>query len=404
MGYENFGEIVPGVTLMKSPRSKYLIARIYKRDVQKTVNRSTGCLSVEDAKNWVLQNLGTLFQEEVVSRGGGNTSIQRHLVKHVEWQRRRFKAGFIAESTYEGYAKSGRHFMKWFAIHGYKKLADIQRNSLVDYGLDRINNDGMSPNTAQFEIVFLRAWWKWLQDEEILSRPLRVNAVQKAVENRTGGEPFAGDDLKLIYKTIDEWIESDTKKQNFGNKSVPTYNKKLFRLWVQLLDECGARQHEIHSRTQKDVKVLKTNTRRERYICQISIPQSAKRGARQSVFRGDSLLQIKALQKQMCPKTNDGDYLFRHHQTNTLIDISTFTRYWRIILDKAGLDYKIHTLRSHRITQLILGGTQAQLVGRNLGLSLKQIEKTYLRYSPAGHFDQLVQKELPEDRELSRLM
>ena len=30
----NFGVIVPGVTLMRTVRSKYLIARIYKKDIQ----------------------------------------------------------------------------------------------------------------------------------------------------------------------------------------------------------------------------------------------------------------------------------------------------------------------------------------------------------------------------------
>ena len=52
MGYENYGEILPGVTLMRTARSKYLIARIYRRDIQQTLNRSTGCLTEEDARNW----------------------------------------------------------------------------------------------------------------------------------------------------------------------------------------------------------------------------------------------------------------------------------------------------------------------------------------------------------------
>ena len=71
MGYENYGEILPGVTLMRTARSKYLIARIYRRDIQQTLNRSTGCLTEEDARNWVLTNLPTLFQEKVTPRGVG---------------------------------------------------------------------------------------------------------------------------------------------------------------------------------------------------------------------------------------------------------------------------------------------------------------------------------------------
>ena len=113
---------------------------------------------------------------------------------------------------------------------------------------------------------------------------------------------------------------------------------------------------------------------------------------------------IKELQKRMCPSSTQEDYLFRNHQTNTLIDRSTFARYWNLILDRAKMEYPLHTLRSHRITQLIMGRTQAQLVARNLGLSMKQIEKTYLRLTTAGHYDELVQNDIPEDKELERLM
>lgn len=404
MGYENFGEIVPGVTLIRTARSKYLIARIYKKDLQQTVNRSTGCLTLEDARNWILTNLGQLFPEKTTPRGGGNNSITRLIVRHVEWQSKRHQAGFISESSYQGYAKSGRHFIKWFPLHGFKKLADIKRNSLVDYGLDRINNDEMSPNTAQFEIVFIRAWWKWLQDEEILDRPLRVNGVQKAVENRVGGEPFAKGDLKLIYKTVDQWVKEDSKKLNFGNQHISDYNKKLFRLYIQFLDECGARQHEILTRTWKDVNIGRTDTNRSRIICRIAIPQKAKRGARETVFRGDSLLKIKELQRRMCPSSTQEDYIFRNHQTNTVIDQSTFARHWGIALDRTKVSYGLHTFRSHRITQLIMGRTQAQLVARNLGLGMKQIEKTYLRFIPSGHYNELVQNDIQEDKELESLM
>ena len=79
----------------------------------------------------MLSNLGSLFSEQAVPRGGGSSSIQRMLARHLEYQRSRMQAGEISESTYEGYAKSGRHFMKWFSNHGFKKLSDIKRGSLL---------------------------------------------------------------------------------------------------------------------------------------------------------------------------------------------------------------------------------------------------------------------------------
>ena len=106
----------------------------------------------------------------------------------------------------------------------------------------------------------------------------------------------------------------------------------------------------------------------------------------------------------MCPSSTQEDYIFRNHQTNTVIDQSTFARHWGIALDRTKVSYGLHTFRSHRITQLIMGRTQAQLVARNLGLGMKQIEKTYLRFIPSGHYNELVQNDIQEDKELESLM
>ena len=170
-----------------------------------------------------------------------------------------------------------------------------------------------------------------------------------------------------------------------------------------MLDESGARQHEILTRTWKDVRVGETNTDQTKIINTVSIPQQTKRGARQMVYRGDSLVQLREFQKQHCDNWQPTDYLFRNQQTNTLIDRSTFSRYWSTIRDKCNLSYPLHTFRSHRITQLILGGVEPQLVGRNLGVSTNQIEKTYLRFVPAGHFEKLIQQDIKRDSELSIL-
>ena len=70
----------------------------------------------------------------------------------------------------------------------------------------------MSPNTFELEIVCLKAWWKCLQDEENFHRPLRDNGVQKEVENRISGQPFASGDLKRIYSTIKDWVKGDISK------------------------------------------------------------------------------------------------------------------------------------------------------------------------------------------------
>ena len=84
MQYEVHEQVVPGITLVKSDRSKNLIARIYKAETQETLNRSTGTDDLKEAKKWVMPNLGTLFSLEATPRGGGNNSIKR-LLSLVMW-------------------------------------------------------------------------------------------------------------------------------------------------------------------------------------------------------------------------------------------------------------------------------------------------------------------------------
>ena len=402
MGYEVLDTPVPGITIVRTTIRKNLCCRIYRKDVQQTVNRSCGTPDLAQARQWVLDNLGDLFATKAAPRGAGNNSIKKHLSQHIEWQRSRMEAGSIAAATFEGYSKSYRHFLKWFPAHGYKRLTDIKRTSLTNYGLDRVNKDGMSASTANFEIVFLKAFWRWLQDEEVLTRPIRINSVQRAVENRIGGEPFAPGDLKKIHSTIKEW--RGESKEHHLNQKVSKFNKELFALFIQLLEESGCRQHELWNRTWRDVRIGETLTNRKRMINTVSIPQKAKRGARQCVFRGEALVKIRELQKKMCPSVSEKDYIFRSHQTNTLIDISTFSRYWGVIKAMSGTEYRLHTFRSHRITQLVLGGVEPQLVARNLGLSVNQIESTYLRFVPAGQWQKLVQRDTERDLELRMVM
>lgn len=401
--YEKIEDVVPGIHLAKFAKSKFIYCRIYNKETQQYLNRSTGKESIPEARAYVMDNLQSLFQIHPAQRGGGSNSITRLLSQHVDYLRQRQEAGEIAEGTFVAYDKAARHFMKWFVTNKFKKLNDIQRSSLLHYGINRVNDDEMSPNTVNLEVVYIRMFWRWLQDEEIINRPLRVNSVQKAVEKRVGSEPFAPGDLKLIYKTTKEWVKEESKS-NFGNRRIESYNKELFLLFLKLLDESGARQHEVWNRSWKEVSIGETLTNRKRIINTVAIPQSAKRGARQTVFRGDSLIEMKRLAQRKCVNFSETDYLFRSEQTNTLMDISTFARYWSMIREKCGLKYKLHTFRSHRITQLIMGGVEAQLVARNLGLSLAQIEKSYLRYAPAGHFNVLVQSEIPADNELRSLM
>ncbi len=385
--------------LFRNPRSRFVYCRVWDKDLQQYSRRSTGKLTVEEAREWTIQNLAELFQLKPSQRGGGTNSIRRHIIDHLEYQRKRLDAQEISEATFICYDKNARHFIRWFADNGYKRLADIKRTSLQEYALNRSTKDGMSANTINGEVTFLRMWWKWLQDNEIIVRPIQVSKLRIGVHHRTSGEAFAKGDLERIYQAIDEFVKD-------SNSQVSEYNRQLFALFIRLLDQSGARQHEVHQLKWKHVAVGQTQTHRERVINHIKVPHSCKRGARVSVFRGLCLLELQGLHEdnELIEGTTPSDYLFRNEQENTPVDRSTFSRYWVAIMKKMNLSYTLHTFRAHRITQLVMSGVETHLVARNLGLSPAQIEKTYLRFAPAAHYEKLVQRDVEPDKELRRLI
>ena len=146
MPYEVLDRPLPGVQITTNLQGGNVLVRIFKKETQSTINRSTGCRDLQEARKWLLDNFQELMGAVQVPRGGGNRSITGLISQYLEDLGNRQKAGEIAESTLKGYCKCRRYFIRWFTIQGLKKLSDIKRSSLRDYRVDRVNGDGMSLN------------------------------------------------------------------------------------------------------------------------------------------------------------------------------------------------------------------------------------------------------------------
>lgn len=389
--------VVPGVDLFTHSRSKFIHCRIWDKQSQKYLRRTTGKLTIEEAKQWTLENLSDLFQIQPTERGGGTNSVRKLLTRYIEYQRTRLEAGEIAKATFTCYEGISSHFMKWLPENGYKKIADIKRASFIDYALTRATMDGYARNTVNNEVMYIRMWWKWLQDSEIVSRPINIPKLKGAISTKVSGEPFAEGHLEAIKVAIDEFVADK-------NTLISDYNRQLFALYIALLEESGARQHEVHNLKWSNVKAKETMTARQRVINTMHVPHNTKRGYRQSVFKGTAFVKISELQKEVIGEIDKDTYVFRCEDENKVVDRSTFSRYWTKIMRRLNMAYTLHTFRAHRITQLILGGTETHMVARNMGLSPAQISKTYLRFTPAEHFENLVQKDIKEKKELKVLI
>ena len=145
-----------GLEIYQVPGRSTWYVRRYDSNVQSYIKRSTGQRTCEEAKAWVPNNLQQVFSAELQQKGGGNYSVTRQLSAHMDYLELRLKAGEISESTLTGYHKCARHWLKWFAGNNIKKVGQLDNDLFKRYGLNRITQDKMSPNTTNFEIIYIR--------------------------------------------------------------------------------------------------------------------------------------------------------------------------------------------------------------------------------------------------------
>ena len=67
-------EILPGIQIYKPSQSRFIFVRVYKKDLQGYIKRSTGKLNEAEAREWVINNLETLYAIKPARAGDADRS------------------------------------------------------------------------------------------------------------------------------------------------------------------------------------------------------------------------------------------------------------------------------------------------------------------------------------------
>ena len=114
--------------------------------------------------------------------------------------------------------------------------------------------------------------------------------------------------------------------------------------------------------------------------------------------------RLRAFITHYSGKPNPGDAIFRSLDSPVAQDQATFRRRWiNEILKPLELDYNLHSARSHRITEMVLAEVPLPLIARNCGLSVKQIENSYLRYAPEAQAGLILREKKEEEHYIQRM-
>ena len=386
-------ELVPGITIYRTHRSPFWYVRVYRDNTH--IKKSLGIADKAEATKQVLNNLAHYFALETKAAQRGET-LTKLVIQFIEFQRQRFEVGEIEESSFKTYERTLRFLLSWLSENGFKYLSQIKRNSLKDFATRRVRDDELMISSANQDVTYLRAFFHWCQDEGKLDLEPNIPKLRDEPDKRLGNPPFDKEDLKAIFNAIDEF-HKDKKT------GADPYIRTGFKYYVRGLVESGMRPHEILAIKWSDIQFKVTNTNRARSINIIRVPERTKRGFRITIFKGDSLLTWREEQRRLVKDIKASDYVFRGEKTDISLDQDSLRRYWIDINKKLGFKYKLYSTRSHKITEMVLNDVPLPLIARNCGLSVKQIEKSYLRYAAEAQAS-IILREKKRDDEYLRLL
>lgn len=398
-------ELVPGITIYRTHRSPYFYVRVYKDNTH--IKKSLGIADKAAATKEVLNNLAHYFSLETDAAQRGET-LSRLMVQFIEFQRERAQIGEITESSFYTYQRTLKFLYHWLSDNGFKYLSQIKRNTLKDFATRRVRDDEIMISSANQDVTHLRSFFHWCQDEGKLSLEPNIPKLRDEPDKRLGNPPFLKEDLIKLYDEIDNLCKEAKKNRGSISKGLNRQSKDPyittgFKYYFASLIESGMRPHEILTIKWADVTFKITRSARERSVNIIRVPMNTKRGFRITIFRGESLLAWRDAQKALVKDIKPSDYVFRGENTDISLDQDSLRRYWIDINKKLGFSYKLYSTRSHKITEMVLNDVPMPLIARNCGLSVKQIEASYLRYCAEAQASLILREKRRDDEYLDLL-
>ena len=391
-GLQDVTQVVPGIDIYKwAPRPTYWYARCYKDERQDYVKKSLRIKDKAEALKWVLDNLREVMEWKTREEERGET-LRALLVAFNEWQRERYEVTKqIRKSSFYSYEGRNRYFIEYFQRKNLKYLSQIKRLTMKGYATERVKEDGVETGTANQDVTYIRAFFHWLQGEGKLAFEPVVEKLGKPADERLANPPFHPEDLERILQRMKDYAAE-------APNEFEKYQRGMLELYIHVLLDSGARQHELLKLKWRDVERGRTNSKGQRPVTVARIPENTKRGFRKSLWTGDSMERTRAFVTHWSGKPSNDDFIFRTLDEPKAQDQSTFRRRWiNQILKPLELDYNLHSTRSQTITEMVLAEVPLPLIARNCGLSVKQIETSYLRYCPEAQASLILREKKEED-------
>ena len=347
--------------------------RIYDRDLKRNVFRVLNTADPVTAQRTYQEVYKNYLQNPVVKKADKKTMIQLVdlWINHVEGREKRNE---IEEKTMVAKITTIKNGVLSYLIN--KKLlrvSDINfRKDFSDYVNWRIEK-GYKRSTIETEIKHIKEWVRFLHQKGYIKDPTIELTIPrqtyKAKEEEGSIQSFTDDQLEEISTEI---IERITK-----TKGEEKLRWQLIGFFTQMMEESGMRTDELYWITFGQCRV-RGEEKYHKSECAVDIKIS-KTGPRTTIFMSPVISSLVQLYTSMGVKILPDTPLWLNPATGKRFYRGWFAHWFRVILDGLGYDhsYRLYSYRHTMITNSILKGISLYNIGRLVGNSQNEIQKTY---------------------------
>lgn len=202
----------------------------------------------------------------------------------------------------------------------------------------------------------------------------RLNIKKHQVERR---DELDKEEWAKMYYSFRRWISR-------GKHDKEKEQRKFIRDFIVLSANTGLRFGEMRKLKWRMIKIYKSKTVKDKggnfeTHVEINVPPDTKTGPRTAIGkRGDVFERTKALSKHTKPE----DWIFVDNQTGGQIHKKVFYKQWNSLLKECKLidstkKLSYYSLRHTYITFRLLVNTNVFMLAKNVGTSVKIIERHY---------------------------
>lgn len=374
------------ILIYKRPNSKNYQCRLRIKGIKGYTIKSCDTTNLGEALNFAEDLYDSLRYKKL-----NNLPLKTKTFKQIfeEWFKKADKSEY-RQSFYQSRAKL--YFFKYF---GDYKIEEITESIIEDYWDWRKNYykdnpdekkgraaENPSPQSLKMEKTAIQEVFEYAYRRGYIRAVPAIRFKPRAqTENR---DTFTKSEYTQLIYALQDWYDESPK-------STDTYQRKMIYNLVVFLANSGIRPNEVYKIKWKHLEVYEQKGVKILYV---TIPEETKTGVRIVVCLPEAYSCYQSI-RDFSKYIGENDYFFTNFDGTQMRNWSkTYTNFLKkrkFYLSSDNKPRPPYSLRHYYATQRLLEGVSVYDLAKNMGTSVKQIEKHYGHILSTQKTEELVQ-------------